>query len=84
MRIPNGPIEDLVTEGMPSAKGNHLNFLRVGKYLFMPCYGEKEDEQAIVVIKSNLPEIHVIPVGPAISTAIARKGGVLDCISWAM
>ncbi len=82
LRIPNGPIEDLVTEGFPSAKGNHLNFLRVGKYLFMPCYGDIEDEQAIEVIANNFPDINVIPVKSGEITKLARRGGVLNCISW--
>lgn len=82
IRIPNGPIDEYEIEGIPSASGNHLNFLRVSDYLFMPCYGMPEDELAMEAIKNICPGITVIPVASKEMITLARRGGVLDCVSW--
>ncbi len=81
-RIPNGPIEMRKTEGIDSARGNHLNFLRVGKYLFLPCYGDNEDEEARIEINTHQSGIKVVPVGGENVIELSRFGGVFNCISW--
>lgn len=82
VRIPNGPIDDYEIEGIPSASGNHLNFLRIDEYLFMPCYGIAEDELAMQAINHHCPDINVVPVTSRYMITLARRGGVLDCVSW--
>ena len=82
VRIPNGPIEDYEIEGIPSAVGNHLNFLRIGEYLFMPCYGIPEDELAMEAISHHCPDINIVPVTSREMITLARRGGIINCISW--
>ncbi len=84
IRIPNGPIDDYEIEGFPSVVGNHLNFLRIGKHLLMPCYGIPEDNLAIEAINNYCADINVIPVTSKEIVTLARRGGVLDCISWGL
>ncbi len=83
-RIPNGPIDMRITEGLPSARGNHLNFLRIGDHVFMPCYGEEEDGDAMEAIRKECPGIHVIPVGGKEIRELSRFGGVINCVSWGL
>lgn len=84
VRIPNGIIENAQWEGVPSAFGNHLNFIRVADYLLLPCYGSLEDELAMNIIKMACPNIHVIPVDGKEVADLSRLGGVLNCISWSI
>lgn len=82
IRLPNGPIDERMIEGIPSAVGNHLNFLRIGNYLFMPCYGIKEDDHAIGILKEACLGIEIVTIRSKEIIKLAQRGGVLNCISW--
>lgn len=82
IRIPNGKIEKLQREGIPSAYGNHVNFLRVGNTVLLPCYGCKEDEKAMRAIEDACKGIIVRPIKSESSIELSRLGGVFNCISW--
>lgn len=82
IRIDNGPIDNSLSEGIPSAWGNHLNFLRIGKHVLVPCYGIDEDGTAVSTLLTETST--VIPVNGEGIKALSRKGGVLNCISWGM
>lgn len=84
IRIPNGDIENRTREGIPSARGNHLNFLRAGNAILMPCYGCHEDEKAIMVLENCREGISVRPIARDSITELSRLGGVFNCISWGM
>ena len=82
IRVPNGIPPDEKSEGMASAVGNHINFLRLGNKLLLPYYGIPEDEIAREVLQNALPGIEVIPVDIPGIKKLASKGGVLNCITW--
>ncbi len=82
IRVPNGVPPDEKSEGMASAVGNHINFLRLGNRLFLPYYGIPEDEIAREVLQDALPDIEVIPTNIPEIKKLASKGGVLNCITW--
>lgn len=60
------------------AKGIYINYLRVGKIIIYPAYGKKEDILAHQVFTKYFGA-HVFPIR---ANAIAKKGGVLNCVSW--
>ena len=61
-----------------NAKGIYINYLQVGKIVIYPTYGLKEDALAHKVFTRYFGA-NVIPIR---SNRIAKKGGVLNCISW--
>jgi agmatine deiminase len=71
--------EDRVTDGIPSAAGCYINYLRTEKLLILPVFGLKRDETAIRAFKSLFRGTRVIPVR---CTELSREGGCLNCISW--
>jgi len=62
-----------------SAVGNYVNYLAVGDAVFVPAYkGRKAYNQEAVKTLSRWFK-QVIPIE---STAIAKEGGILNCVSW--
>ena len=58
----------------------HLNFLQVGKQIFVPQLEVASDNDAISQIKSVFcAEYDVVAVE---TKGIVRKGGTLNCITW--
>ncbi|MFU8844564.1 MAG: agmatine deiminase family protein [Bacteroidales bacterium] len=58
----------------------YINFLEVGKLIFLPTFADKKrDENAIALFSEIFKKENVIPVP---SNEIMRQGGVLHCISW--
>lgn len=58
----------------------HLNFLQVGRYIFVPLVDKPSDRLALEQIKNVYGkgyEVEGIEV-----TGIVRKGGALNCVSW--
>jgi len=82
IRIPNGLPPDEKNEGIASAVGNHINFLRIGNRILIPYYGIPEDEQARKVLQVALPNVEVIPIDIPSIKKLASKGGVLNCVTW--
>jgi agmatine deiminase len=60
------------------AKGIYINYLQVGKTVIYPVYGLKEDALAHKVFSRYFGSSAI----PIHANAIAKKGGVLNCISW--
>ena len=60
------------------AEGIYINYLQVGKIVIYPTYGLKEDAFAHKVFTRYFGA-NVIPIR---SNEIAKKGGVLNCVSW--
>lgn len=71
--------EGVVTNGIPSAVGNYVNFLRVGNLFLVPAYGVAQDDAACRKLEQLCPDAQIVPV-PCV--ALARQGGVLNCVSW--
>lgn len=57
----------------------YINFLQLGKLVFVPQLGIEEDEQAMEQIGKVLSDCEVIGI-PALEAV--RRGGALNCISW--
>ena len=61
-----------------SAVGSYLNFLETEKRIFLPVFGDAQDEMAVKCAKEVFDK-KIIPVN---ISDIATEGGVLNCISW--
>lgn len=72
--LPNDPT-------LTSARGLYINYLHMQQGIFAPVYGLKTDEEALRILENAFPGQKIIPVA---ATEIARKGGVLNCISWSI
>lgn len=65
-----------------SARGLYLNYLEIGKLIFVPQYlGLKtSNKDTLNVLKEAFPKDYTLI--PVYCDEIAREGGVLNCISW--
>jgi agmatine deiminase len=81
VRITNSIPTTRMTEGMPSAVGNYINFLRLGDKVLIPQYGLREDEAAYNEFAKFFGKTNVIKISKDISK-LADLGGVLNCFSW--
>lgn len=63
-----------------SAVGSYLNFLETEKHIFLPVFGNAQDETAVKRVK----EIFDKKIVAVYINSIAKDGGVLNCISWEM
>jgi agmatine deiminase len=68
-------------DDLRSAVGLYVNYLRVGDVVVMPGYGRPEDGVAVEKMRRALPSAFVCQVE---CRSLAEKGGVLNCISWAI
>lgn len=57
----------------------HINYLQVGKYIFVPQLGIMTDKLAVEQISRIFPDSKVIPVEVK---GIVKNGGALNCVSW--
>ena len=67
------------TDGIDSAVGNYVNFLRVGDLILLPAYGVHQDEKAFRRLERLCPQATIVPIP---CTNLARRGGILNCVSW--
>jgi agmatine deiminase len=72
-------LENTSHDGIPSAVGNYVNFLRIGSLLIVPAYGAPQDEESLRRLEKLLPQTTVVQVP---CRQLAQEGGVLNCISW--
>ncbi|HTU18695.1 MAG TPA: agmatine deiminase family protein [Gemmataceae bacterium] len=77
-RLPYAPTDE-EHDGIPSAVGCYLNFLRVGQLVVMPAFGLPQDDLACRTLERLLPGAGVVPLR---CEGLASKGGVLNCVSW--
>lgn len=73
--------EDRSEDGIPSARGNYVNFLRIGNLIVMPAYGNRTDDEACKAMERLCPKASVVPLN---CVNLSRKGGVLNCVAWTM
>ena len=57
----------------------HINYLQVGKCIFVPQLGIMTDKLAIEQISRVFPDSKVVPVEVK---GIVKNGGALNCVSW--
>ncbi len=61
-----------------SAVGSYLNFLETEKRIFLPVFGDAQDETAV----KRAEEVFDKKIIPVNINGIAEEGGGLNCISW--
>lgn len=71
--------ENRTEDGIASAVGNYINFLRIGDLIIVPAYGVAEDDEACRTLEQVCPEARVVSLP---CTELAREGGVLNCVTW--
>ena len=71
--------EDWAKDGIPSAVGNYVNFLRVGNLIIVPAYKARQDHWACKTLERLCPKATVVPL---LCKDLARAGGVLNCVAW--
>lgn len=71
-------LDPTVVDGIPSAVGNHVNYLRLGNLVVVPAYGLPSDAEASAVMRRLLPGCRVESLE---CSDLARRGGVLNCIT---
>ena len=84
VRIPNGVPPNEKKEGVYSAFGNHINFLRFGNTLLLPAYGIQEDSKSEIILRESLSNTDVIPAYIPDINKLASRGGVLHCMTWVL
>lgn len=67
------------TKRIHARSWSYINFLQIGKLVFVPQLGLEEDEQALEQIGIALPDCEVVGIP---SLEAVRRGGALNCISW--
>lgn len=77
-RLPHFRVEEQ-HDGIPSAVGNYVNFLRVGRLVVVPAYGVPKDDLACRTLERLLPGASGVPLR---CEGLAREGGVLNCVAW--
>jgi agmatine deiminase len=86
IRLMNIVTDNSSQDGIYSAVGNHLNFLRLNDLILFPYYSQEISEQPllnfIAEIERNGLNIRVVPVKIPETNKLAKLGGVLNCISW--
>lgn len=72
--VPSPRIQD----GINSARGNYVNFLRVGQLIVLPQFGLVQDKLAVTILKQLLPDQVITSIQ---CRELADEGGVLNCIT---
>lgn len=78
VRFPYHPSHE-AKDGIESAVGNYVNFLRVRGLTIVPSYGASEDGAALNLLTELLPQDQVMSLP---CRELAQEGGVLNCVSW--
>lgn len=66
-------------DGMPTAAGNWINFLRVHHLLIVPVFGLRGDERALGILRDAHPGFAVEAVE---CRDLAEEGGSIHCVTW--
>lgn len=78
IRIMNEIPENIKCDGIASAWGNRVNFLQIGKLIYLPVYGIPLHDQ----LARKTLEKEGFKVIPVRCDKLSRLGGVLNCITW--
>jgi len=73
--------ENKIIDGIASAVGCYANFLMVRGLIVMPVFGMPHDDIALRVVAERAPHLAVESID---CFKLARKGGVLNCVTWAI
>lgn len=76
IELPYNPYNNF---SIDDAVGIYLNYLEMEGLIIVPTFGMKEDEEAVQIINQVFPNYKILTLN---SIEIAKKGGILNCISW--
>lgn len=74
-------IENKREQGIDSAVGCFINYLRTENVIVMPTFGTRHDDNAICRLEKLFPGTPVVPLR---CEELACKGGVLNCCTWSL
>jgi agmatine deiminase len=66
-------------DGIPTAAGNWMNFLRIGDLLIVPTFGMTGDERALGIMRDAYMGYVIEAVE---CRELAEEGGLLHCVTW--
>jgi agmatine deiminase len=66
-------------DGIPTAAGNWMNFLRVENLLIVPVFGLEGDGRAIEIVMKTHPRHSVETID---CRNMADEGGLIHCVTW--
>jgi agmatine deiminase len=78
--FPYYPTKNTTFQGMPSAEGVYINYLKINKSILLPIFGNRNDDIAINTLNSTLPDSIVYPID--CKALASQGGGVINCVSW--
>ena len=81
LRMPYSIIDHFGKDGLPSAAGNYVNYLRIANVILLPAFETNDDCKAHAVLQAHLPNSEIQAIR---CTSLAVDGGVLNCISWCL
>jgi agmatine deiminase len=76
IELPYNPYQNLSND---HAYGIYINYLEMDKVIVVPTFNIAEDIKAIKLIEGLFPAKTIVTIN---SNEIAKKGGILNCISW--
>jgi agmatine deiminase len=76
IELPYNPYKNASND---DATGIYINYLEMDGLIILPIFSMKEDEEAVKMIQELFPAKKILTLN---SNEIARKGGILNCISW--
>ena len=79
IQIPYFPDYKKTVDGIETASGCYINYLQVSKFIYLPFFGNDEQDYLALNCFEKIFGKNVYPVD---SSIIASKGGGLNCISW--
>jgi agmatine deiminase len=79
IQVPYTPDYKKTDDCIDSAMGCYINYLQVGKDIFLPFFGNKRKDNEALLCFERIFGKNVYPIE---SSIIAKKGGALNCISW--
>jgi len=73
------PYDPYLNSSNDDATGIYLNYLEMEGLIILPVFNVRADEAAVKVIEQLFPDHRILTIN---ASAIAQKGGILNCISW--
>ncbi len=72
------PMADYYDKDGKLQLGLYINFLKLRDVIIMPSFDTEEDDQAAQILQSK----YCRPVIRINSRELAKKGGIINCVTW--
>lgn len=76
IELPYNPYKNITND---DAAGIYINYLEMDGLIIVPTFSIKEDDQVVQILEQLFPTKKILNID---SSEIAKKGGILNCISW--